>query len=144
MAAAIAKIPDADALLGELQKRVASIKRLEAQLAVAERGPALQRHMLAKVAALAPRKLAALQEAPGRDPEGTREVFADVFGPGALLFSPVEWANPGRKPRRLWRIEGSARFNLESDPTGKHAKVHLEVPLSLVACPGAALARLRC
>jgi hypothetical protein len=74
--------------------------------------------MLAKVEAMARRKLAALQEALGRDPEGTREVFADVFGPGHLLFSPVEWPNPGQKPLRLWRIEGSARFNLECDPTG--------------------------
>src|SRR5437764_12649645 len=97
--------------LGELQKRVTTVKRLEARLAAAERGPALQRQMLAKVEAMARRKLAALQEALGRDPEGTREVFADVFGPGDLLFSPVEWPNPGRRPRRLWRIEGSARFN---------------------------------
>ena len=66
--------------------------------------------------------LAALQEALGRDQEGTREVFADVFGPGDLLFSPVEWPNPGRKPRRLWRIEGSARFNLECDPTGNRTR----------------------
>jgi hypothetical protein len=132
LAAAIAKVPDADALLGELQKRVASIKRLEAELAAAERGPALQRQMLAKVEAMARRKLAALQEALGRDPEGTREVFADVFGPGDLLFSPVEWPNPGRKPRRLWRIEGSARFNLECDPTGNHAKVDLEIPVSVM------------
>jgi hypothetical protein len=53
LAAAIAEVPDADALLGELQKRVASIKRLEAELAAAERGPALQHQMLAKVKAMA-------------------------------------------------------------------------------------------
>jgi hypothetical protein len=122
LAAAIAKVPDADALLGELQKRGASIKRLEADLAAAERGPALQLEMLAKVEAMARRKLAVLQEALGRDQEGTREVFADVFGPGDLLFSPVEWPNPGRKPRRLWRIAESARFNLECDPTGNRTR----------------------
>jgi hypothetical protein len=133
LAAAIAKVPDADALLSELQKRVASIKRLEAELAAAERGPALQRQMLAKVEAMARRKLAALQEALGRDPEGTREVFADVFGPGDLLFSPVEWPNPGRKPLRLWRIEGSARFNLECDPTGSLLNVDVEFPVSVIA-----------
>jgi hypothetical protein len=42
---------------------VASIKRLEADLAAAERSPAVQREMVAKVEAMARRKLAALQDA---------------------------------------------------------------------------------
>jgi hypothetical protein len=68
-----------------------------------------------------------------RDPEGTREAFADVFRPGDLLFSPVEWPNPGRKPRSLWLIEGSARFNLGSDPTGSLLNVELTFPVDILA-----------
>ncbi len=77
---------------------MASIKRLEAELAAAERGPALQRQMLAKVEAMARRKLAVLQQAVGRPGGHTREVFADVFGRGT--FCPRPSSGPTRAGSR--------------------------------------------
>jgi hypothetical protein len=122
LAAAVARVPDAEELLTELQDRASRIKRLEADLASVQRGPAMQRTALAKVEAMARAKLSRLREALGRDPEGTREVFSELFEPGDLRLSPVEVPNPGRKPRKVWRIEGSARFNLDCDPTGNRTR----------------------
>ena len=47
--------------------------------------------------------------------------------------TPVGVPRPGRKPRRIWRIDGSASLTFPCDPTGNRAKVDLEIPIQLVA-----------
>jgi hypothetical protein len=82
----------------------------------------LQREMLVKVEARARQKVARLRAALERDAEGRWEVFTEMFEPGDLRLSPVTLPNPGRKPRNVWQIEGSARFNLDCDPTGNRTR----------------------
>jgi hypothetical protein len=133
LASAIARLPDSEALLDELQERLTRIRRLEAAIAASRRNPARQRDLLGRVEGMARQKLANLRVALAGDPQGKRDLFADLFPPGALRLSPVVMPRPGRRPRAIWRIEGSARFTFLCDPTGSLLNVEAEIPVFLVA-----------
>jgi hypothetical protein len=122
LAHAVALVPESESLLAELRARVSRIKRLEAELAAAKRGPGVKRDMLDRVEAMARAKIAGLRDALGGDQAGRRELFVSLFPPGSLRFSPVQVPQRGRKARNVWRIEGCARCTFACDPTGNRTR----------------------
>ncbi len=99
-AATVLEAPDVPELLAEMRKRSEHIRRLEADLAIAKRAPAIRADTLTQVEEAARAKIATLSEALAA---GDREAFRMVF-PEGLVFLPAE---VGR--RRVWRIRGTAK-----------------------------------
>jgi len=122
-------------LVAEMQSRNERIRRLEGNLEVARRSPAMVAELCASAEARARAKLDEVRDALLSDADGAREVYRAMF-PDGVAFYPAEVRGASGRTRRVWRIKGRARldrFTLNCDPTGSRGKMNPLPAIRIVA-----------
>src|SRR5262249_30240277 len=129
VAMAAGDIPE---LVAEMGRRTEQIRRLEADLAVAQRTPAIRAEMVAQAEAAVRTQLESLRAALRGESDAIRGALHAIFPDGVTLRAvKVPGARKG-KTRQVFQVEGPAGFNLTSDPTGVFAKVTLRPRFAVV------------